>query len=85
MSYKICSFFPKAFLIFLSVLYWLKEYTDHKAAGNQPMRVSCKIRQMIPEMGLPMVKKFSQGSKIAKISLMRKVPLFFVYIISNTL
>lgn len=37
-----------AALIFLSVLYWLSEYTAHIAAGIQPMSVNCKSRQKKP-------------------------------------
>src|SRR3546814_8601426 len=54
-----------ASLIFLSVLYWLRAYTAQIAAGIQPMIVICRIRQMMPAIGRPMVKKPSQGSSKA--------------------
>src|SRR6266702_149490 len=38
-------------------------------AGSQPINVTCRIRQMIPETGRPMVKKVSQGSRNAMTSL----------------
>jgi len=35
------------------------------AAGSQPIRVSCRIRHIMPETTLPIVKNDSHGSKIA--------------------
>jgi hypothetical protein len=54
-----------AFSIFLSVLYWLRAYTDQIAAGTHPMRVSCSSRHRMPAKGRPMVKNWNQGKKIA--------------------
>jgi len=49
------------FAIFLSVLYWLRAYTDQIVAGIHPIKVICRIRQKIPEMGFPMVKNVRKG------------------------
>jgi len=38
-------------------LYCLSAYTAQIAAGTQPMSVTCKIKQMTPEIGRPIVKK----------------------------
>src|SRR5690606_27154102 len=54
-----------AFSIFLSVLYCPRAYTAHKAAGSQPIRVICRMRQTMPATGLPIVKKVSQGNRRA--------------------
>ncbi|KGR96394.1 hypothetical protein X946_4897 [Burkholderia sp. ABCPW 111] len=56
---------PSASSIFLSVLYWLSAYTDQIAAGSQPINVICRIRQMMPANGRPIVKNCSQGSSKA--------------------
>lgn len=50
-----------AFSIFLSVLYCPSPYTAQMVAGNQPMIVSWRTRQITPAIGLPMVKNVSQG------------------------
>lgn len=46
---------------------WLSAYTAQIVAGNQPITVICRIRQITPAIGRPMVKKVSQG-KINAIS-----------------
>ncbi len=56
--------------IFLSVLYWLKEYTAQIAAGIHPMSVSCKTKQKMPWIGLLIVKNTTKGSNRASINLM---------------
>ena len=56
--------------IFLSVLYWLKAYTDQIVAGIHPISVICNIRHMIPDIGLPMVKKVRKGKKRERIKRM---------------
>ena len=43
-------------------------------AGNQPIKVTCKIKQMIPAKGCSMAKKVSQGIHKAVIS--HITPLF---------
>src|SRR5690606_33677061 len=35
------------------------------AAGSQPIKVICRIKQIMPATGLPIVKKVSQGSRRA--------------------
>ena len=54
-------------MIFLSVLNWLNAYADQIAAGIHPMSVICRNRQNRPEKGRPIVKKFNQGRKMARI------------------
>lgn len=55
-----------AFSILRSVLYWLSAYTAQIAAGSQPMRVTCKIKQMMPAIGRPIVKKATKGRRMAR-------------------
>ncbi len=52
--------------IFLSVLYCEREYTAHKAAGIQPMRVNWNIKHIMPAKGRPMVKNTVNGKNIAR-------------------
>lgn len=54
--------FCSASIIFLSVLYWLSAYTAQIVAGIQPISVICKIMQITPAIGLPIVKNVSQGN-----------------------
>ena len=55
-----------AFWIWTCVLYWLREYTAQIVAGNQPSKVICSSKQMIPAIGRPMVKKTMKGRKMAR-------------------
>lgn len=52
----------------------LKLYTDQIAAIGQPITQSCKIKQIMPVNGLPMVKKPNQGIKIQINNLMWPYP-----------
>ena len=55
-----------AFSILRSVLYWLSAYTAQIAAGSQPIRVTCKIKQMMPAIGRPIVKNATKGRRMAR-------------------
>lgn len=57
---------PSAFSILRSVLYWLSAYTAQIAAGSQPINVICKIKQMMPAIGRPIVKKATKGRSKAR-------------------
>lgn len=57
-------------MIFWSVLYCDKAYTAQMVAGNQPNKVICKIKQITPAIGLPMVKNVSHGKNKAINNLM---------------
>jgi hypothetical protein len=52
-----------------SALASLLDDTAQKAAGNQPMSVICRNKQMIPWMILPLKKKDNQGNKMAMMSI----------------
>ncbi len=54
-----------AALIFSSVLYCPSAYTAQIAAGSHPSTVTCKIKQTMPAIGLPIVKKVTKGKKMA--------------------
>jgi hypothetical protein len=49
----------------LSALEFCKEITAQIAAGIQPIKVICKIRQMIAVNILPLKKKEAKGKKMA--------------------
>ena len=49
---------------FRFVLALLLELIAHKAAGNQPNKVHCKTRHIIPDKILPLNKKDNHGNKI---------------------
>jgi hypothetical protein len=49
----------------LSALEFCKEITAQIAAGIQPIKVICKIRQMIAVNILPLKKKEANGKKMA--------------------
>jgi hypothetical protein len=49
----------------LSALEFCKEITAQIAAGIQPIKLICKIRQMIAVNILPLKKKEANGKKIA--------------------
>ena len=67
----------KAFLIFWSVLYCDKAYTAHMVAGSQPNRVICKIKQIRPANGLPMVKNVNHGKNNAISNLILRLSLSY--------
>lgn len=48
-----------------SALSLIKEKTAHNAAGSHPIKVICKIRQIIPRKSFPLKIKERKGSKIA--------------------
>jgi hypothetical protein len=54
-----------SFLLRLSALEFCKEITAQIAAGIQPIKVICKIRQIIEVNILPLKKKEAKGKKIA--------------------
>jgi hypothetical protein len=49
----------------LSALEFCKEITAQIAAGIQPIKVICKIRQMMAVNILPLKKKETNGKKMA--------------------
>lgn len=49
----------------LSALSLFKESTAQIAAGSHPIRVICKIRQIIPVKTFPRTMKDKKGSKMA--------------------
>ena len=54
-----------SFSLRLSALAFCKEITAQTAAGIQPIKVICKIKQIIPVIILPLSKKERNGNKIA--------------------
>ncbi len=52
-------------LIRLAFRLSISDILAHKAAGNQPIRVNCNIKQTIPCKTFPLKKKDNQGSKMA--------------------
>jgi hypothetical protein len=54
-----------SFSLRLSALEFCKEITAQIAAGTQPIKVICKIRQMIAVNILPLKKKEANGKKMA--------------------
>lgn len=58
----------KAFISFslrLSALEFCKEMTAQSAAGIQPIKVICKIKQIIDVNNFPLRRKETNGKKIA--------------------
>lgn len=52
-------------LFLLSARAFCKDITAHKAAGNQPSRVSCNNKQIIAVKILPLKKKDRKGKRMA--------------------
>jgi hypothetical protein len=64
-------YFLEAFIALISLRFLrsarasLKDATAHNAAGSQPIRVSCKMRQRMPVSILPLSMKDKNGKRIA--------------------
>jgi len=52
-------------LVLLSARAFCNEITAHAAAGSQPISVSWRTRQTIPEINFPLNRNDNQGNKIA--------------------
>jgi hypothetical protein len=62
-----------SFSLRLSARSLFKDITAHIAAGNQPIKVICKIRQIIPNAIFPLNIKDRKGRSIAN-----NIILFFL-------
>jgi hypothetical protein len=65
----------------LSARWLLRDMTAHIAAGIQPSKVHCKSRQIIPTSILPLIKKESQGRRMASnVMIFFKLRLLFMLV-----